>query len=151
MATAASAVQAKAKPSAQGQVTHPAKLRLQNSGRGIVTVACALQPCFFSRTTAARAASLEANSPYSADPEPDSDAYFAPARSSALFTTLSSGYSGKTTCSKSFLIPARTSSRSGFPRRPLLKGAPEYISLSDADSPRPSSIILSDAVGSVNF
>ena len=66
-----------------------------------------------------RAAAFEANSPYNVDPEPDSDAYFAPARSSAFLPSLSSGYSGKTTCSKSFLIPARTSSRSGFSARPL--------------------------------
>src|SRR5258706_4836913 len=123
----------------------------QYSRRISVTVACAAQPCRRSFATAARAASFEANSPYNVDPEPDSDAYFAPARSSALLPSLSSGYSGKTTCSKSFLIPARTSSRSGFSRRPLLKGAPEYISPSHADSPRPSSTILSDEFATVNF
>src|SRR5258706_13660210 len=123
----------------------------QYSRRISVTVACAAQPCRRSFATAARAASFEANSPYNVDPEPDSDAYFAPARSNALLASLSSGYSGKTTCSKSFLIPARTSARSGFSARPLLKGAPEYISPSHAESPRPSSTILSDEFATVNF
>src|ERR1700677_1856529 len=94
-----------------------------------VAVDCAVQPCLRSLLTAKSAASFEANSPYNVDPEPDSDAYFAPARSSAFLPSLSSGYSGKTTSSKSFLIPARTSARSGFSARPLsarpLPGAPE--------------------------
>src|ERR1035438_3369473 len=101
------------------------------------------------------AASRETNSPYSVEPEPDSDAYFAPLRKSALFPSLSSGYSGKTTRSKSFSIPARTSQRSGFSARPPLatnsEGALEYILLSHADKPRPSSPILSEAEDTVNF
>ena len=71
------------------------------------------------------------------------------------FHSLSSGYSGKTTCSKSFSIPARTSQRSGFSARPPLanksEGALEYSPLSHADNPRPSSFILSDPTAHRQF
>ncbi len=108
----------------------PAIIRRQYVRRGSVMVASADQPCFRSLATALAAVSREANSPYSAEPEPDSDAHLAPARKSAIFPSRSRGYSGKTTCSKSFSIPARTSQRSGFSARPLLanesEGALEY-------------------------
>jgi hypothetical protein len=129
--------------------------RRQYARRGSVAVARAAQPCFRSLRVACTAASREANNPYRVEPEPDSDAYFAPARKSALLPRLSSGYSGKTTSSKSFSIPARSSQRSGFSARPLLannpEGALEHISLSHADNPRPSSPILSEAEDAVNF
>ena len=108
-------------------------------------------PVSEARSAALTAAAFEANSPYSVDPEPDRDAYFAPARKSAVLASPSSGYSGKTTSSKSFLIPARTSARSGFSARPLPKGAPEYCSLSHADKPQPSSLILSELRDMVNL
>src|ERR1700688_5016376 len=75
VATAASAVQAKAKPGAPDNrlwqaTAYLTRLFFQYSRRGSVTVACAAQPCFRSLVTAALAASFEANSPYSVDPEP---------------------------------------------------------------------------------
>jgi hypothetical protein len=120
-----------------GYKSYPATTRFQYARRGKVTVVCAAQPCFRSRSVARTAASREANRPYNVDPEPDNEAYFAPAHKSAFFPRLSSGCSGKTTCSKSFLIPARTSQRSGFSARPPLtnsEGALEYCPPSHADN-----------------
>src|SRR6266576_2771992 len=98
-----------------------------------------------------------------AEPEPEREAYKAPASSSTRFTLISSGYFGKTTRSKSFSIPVRTRSRSGFSARPLPLGTrtpdkafPVLIlfwdkPLSHAENLRPHINILSEGVVTVNF
>src|SRR6266852_7795706 len=123
-----------------------------------VPVATAFSPCFRRRLTAFAASARDRNNPYRVDPDPESEAYLDPARSSAPFMSRNSGYRGKTTFSKSFSIPVRTRSRSKFPARlPPFAGAPvlgEPIMLgkplSQADSTRPTSISLSDAPSRVN-
>ena len=137
VATDAFVRSAKAKPSHPTTKLYLLVLKIcrQYDARVKVAVACAAHPAFRNFFTADAAAFLDANSPYSVEPEPDSDAYLAPARTNARLASPSSGYSGKTTCSKSFSIPARSSARSGFSARPLLKGAPEYHSLSQAERP----------------
>src|SRR6185503_4537913 len=83
-----------------------------------VAVTRARAPCAV-RFFAARAAfSREENTPYTADPDPESEAYCAPERSSTSFTSRNSGCFGKTTFSKSFSIPVRTRSSSGLSARP---------------------------------
>ena len=159
VATAASAVQAKPKSSATQPKTRARKPTPPPPASSRPAASASLSPAPTSPASEASpspatAASRETNSPYSVEPEPDKDAYFAPALKSACFPLLSSGYSGKTTRSKSFSIPARTSQRSGFSARPLLaksEGALVYCLLSHADKPRPSSSILSEAVDTVNF
>src|SRR3982074_2262483 len=123
-----------------------------------VLVATAISPCFRIRLAAFAASARDWNSPYRDDPDPESEAYLDPARSSAPFMSRNSGYRGKTTLSKSFSIPVRTRSRSKFPARlprfagePVL-GEPRMLGrpLSQADSNRPTSISLSDAPSPVN-
>ena len=64
--------------------------------------------------------------PYNVEPEPDNEAYCAPSRCKSSFTSRNSGYSGKTTRSKSFSIPVRTRSRSGVSARsPPNAGTPD--------------------------
>ncbi len=115
----------------------------QYSRRVNVRVAVAFKPCLRSSRAAFTAAFSDSNSPYSVDPDPDSDAYFDPARTSARFMSRSSGSCGKTTVSKSFSIPARTRSDSRLPARPpllLAAGAPALgLPISHADSARPTS------------
>src|SRR5205823_12765370 len=94
----------------------------------------------------------DANKPETADPEPESDAYSAPACSNTLFTLRNSGYCGKTTRSKSFSIPVRTRSSSGFSARPprlaetpdLRRPEPLGPALSHAEISRLNSNILSE-------
>src|SRR6266576_2211652 len=98
-----------------------------------------------------------------AEPEPEREAYKAPASSSTRFTLISSGYFGKTTRSKSFSIPVRTRSRSGFSARPLPLGTrtpdkafPVLIlfwdkPLSHAENLRPHINILSEGGVPVNL
>src|SRR5262245_6853324 len=92
-----------------------------------------------------------------ADPEPESEAYDAPPRSSTRLTSHNSGYCGKTTRSKSFSIPVRTRSRSGVSARPLPRaGTPDKPfpdfpgALSHEESTRPNSFILSEGLEGVN-
>src|SRR6266478_1226990 len=122
-----------------------------------VLVATTFNPCFRRRLTAFAASARDWNNPYRVDPDPESEAYLDPARSSAPFMSRNSGYSGKTTFSKSFSIPVRTRSRSKFPARlPPFAGAPVLGKpllgkpLSHADIARPTSTSLSDARGRVN-
>src|SRR5260370_22053500 len=117
-----------------------------------VLVATAFSPCLRRRLAAFAASARDWNSPYRADPDPESQAYLDPVRSSAPFMSRNSGYSGKTTFSKSFSIPVRTRSRSNFPARlPPFAGAPVLGEpLSHADSAQPTSNSLSDATGRVN-
>src|SRR5229473_5288051 len=117
-----------------------------------VRVATAFNPCFRRRLPAFAASACVRNSPYRVDPEPESEAYLDPARSSAPFMSRNSGYRGKTTFSKSFSIPVRTRSRRKFPARlPRFAGAPVLGKpLSHAESAQPTSNSLSDAPGLVN-
>src|SRR6266852_1746061 len=117
-----------------------------------VPVATAFSPCFRRRLTAFAASARDRNNPYRVDPDPESEAYLDPARSSAPFMSRNSGYRGKTTFSKSFSIPVRTRSRSKFPARlPPFAGAPVLGKpLSQADNTRLTSISLSDAPSRVN-
>src|SRR5882762_6035264 len=116
-----------------------------------VVVACALKPCFVSRSTAFAAAVRVRNNPYKAEPDPEREAYTAPARSNAPLMSRSSGYCGKTTLSKSFSIPVRTRSRSRLPARLLPRaGAPVLGETSHADSTRPTSSSLSEPSECVN-
>src|SRR5260370_8374323 len=117
-----------------------------------VLVATAFSPCLRRRLAAFAASARDWNSPYRADPDPESQAYLDPVRSSAPFMSRNSGYSGKTTFSKSFSIPVRTRSRSNFPARlPPFAGAPVLGEpLSHAESAQPTSNSLSDATGRVN-
>src|SRR3981081_3450536 len=117
-----------------------------------VLVATAISPCFRIRLSAFAASARDWNSPYRDDPDPESEAYLDPARSSAPFMSRNSGYRGKTTLSKSFSIPVRTRSRSKFPARlPRFAGAPVLGEpLSQANSNRQTSISLSDAPSRVN-
>src|SRR5438445_3301115 len=93
-----------------------------------------------------------------ADPEPESDAYRAPAFSSTRLTSSNSGYLGKTTFSKSFSIPVRTRSSSGFSARPPpLAETPDLrrplseAALSHAEISRLNSAILSEPAEAVNL
>src|ERR1700690_239718 len=101
------------------------RILFQYCWRVNVLVATAFNPCLSSRLAALAASAGDRNSPYRVDPDPESEAYFAPARSSAPFMSRNSGYSGKTALSKSFPIPVRTRSRSNFsPRLPPFAEAP---------------------------
>src|SRR5271154_5969236 len=107
--------------------------------------------------TAFAASAGDRNSPYRLDPEPESEAYFDPARSSAPFVSRNSGYLGKTTFSKSFSIPVRTRSESKFPARlppfaeaPVLGEPLLFEPDSHAESAQPTSNSLSDAPARVN-
>src|SRR5260221_2079103 len=111
---------------------HPILLNIsfQYRSRGKVTVACAGTPVSSNILAALAAVCLSANNPYTVEPEPDNETYFAPERSRARLTSRTAGYLGKTTLSKSFSIPVRTRSRSDVSGRsqPLL-GTPVGVKL----------------------
>src|SRR5260370_25289410 len=100
-------------------------ISFQYRARGSVTVACALPPLSVSDLAAFSAMVLLSNRPYTVDPEPESEAYFASAFSRARLTSRMAGCLGKTTLSKPFSIPVQTRARSiaSAPSQPLL-GAP---------------------------
>src|SRR5215469_4205697 len=117
-----------------------------------VLVTTARVPPSFSFFAATAAFRRKSNKPYTADPDPEREAYFAPARSSTLLTSRNSGYWGKTTFSKSFSIPVRTRSSSGFSARPpFMAETPDLrrlrlpgAALSHLEISRLNSNILSD-------
>src|ERR1700677_2682326 len=123
-----------------------------------VLVATALSPCFRRRLTTFAASADDRNNPYSGDPEPDSEAYFEPARSSAPFMSGNWGYVGRTTLSKSFSIPVRTRSRGNcsarlppFAEAPVLGELLMLVELlSHAEIAQPTSNSLSEPAGRVN-
>jgi hypothetical protein len=57
-----------------------------------VLVATAFRPCLRRRIAAFVASAGDWNSPYKVDPEPESEEYLDPARSSAPFMSRNSGY-----------------------------------------------------------
>src|SRR5258708_7609822 len=102
----------------------------QYRSRGKVTVAWAGISFASSFFTAWLADSWSAKSPNTAEPDPESDTYFAPDLSSARLTSRIAGYLGKTTPSKSFSIPVRTRSRSSASARSRpLPGTPVGVKL----------------------
>src|SRR5205823_11374550 len=97
-------------------------------------------------------AALDGNSPKSDEPDPESEAKLAPARSKARFTSRSSECWGKTTRSKSFSIPARTRSRSSASARsPPAAETPVVGPHSQLQTERLNSFIVSEASEAVNL
>src|SRR5271157_1775612 len=68
------------------------RILFQYCWRVNVLVATAFSPCFRRRLAAFAASAGDRNSPYRVDPDPESEAYRDPARSSAPFMSRSSGY-----------------------------------------------------------
>ena len=132
----------------------PSNIPAQYSLRGNVRVATAFIPLALKRAAARDASSLVRNNPYRVDPDPESDAYTAPSRVSALLTSRNTGISGKTTRSKSFEIPVRTRSRSSVSARsPLNAGTPDPavgITPTTRKPHRLNSFIVSEPSGGSN-